>query len=241
MGELYKLTFQNGKSYIGIAASSARGRYRGHRSDSATINRLLYYAWRKYGAPILTVLATIENDLLRETEIKAIAIYGTFYPEGYNLTKGGDGSFGVVPSPEKRAKISASLKGKVYTPEYIAIRSARISAAKIGKPLALSVESRRNRIALLTGRVCSSETRAKIGAANRNPTLEARAKMSAARKGAKFSPETRAKLSKANKGKVLSTETRAKIAEAVRGRKHSPESRAKISATRKRLYGSRQS
>lgn len=80
----------------------------------------------------------------------------------------------------------------------------------------------------------SAEAKAKMSAAHkrRKPlTAEARANISAAAKGRKFSPETRAKLSAANKGKRLSPEHRAKLSAAHKGKKLSPEHKAKISAT----------
>jgi group I intron endonuclease len=77
------------------------------------------------------------------------------------------------------------------------------------------------------GLIVSLETRAKIGAANKGRKLspEHIAKM----KGRKLSPETRAKM----KGRVLSAETRAKVSAAQTGRKHSLETRAKRSAALK--------
>lgn len=58
---------------------------------------------------------------------------------------------------------------------------------------------------------------------------EHRAKISAAHKGRKLSPERRAKMC----GRVVSAETRAKISAASKGRKHSPETCTKISAGHK--------
>ena len=91
MGHLYKLDFPNGKSYIGLAAHGALVRFRGHRKDARSSESLMYRAWRKYGEPTVKILAVIENSLLHETERKAIAIYGTKTPGGYNLTDGGEG------------------------------------------------------------------------------------------------------------------------------------------------------
>ena len=69
-------------------------------------------------------------------------------------------------------------------------------------------------------RVLSDEARAKMSAARKGKTLsaETRAKLSAINTGKKLPPETLAKMSAANKGKMLSAEHRAKIAEAARKR-----------------------
>jgi len=81
------------------------------------------------------------------------------------------------------------------------------------------------------------EARAKISAARKGTkaSLQTRAKMSAAMKGLKHSPftaEHRAKLSTAHKGLKISLEHRAKISAALLGRKRgplSPEHRRKLS------------
>lgn len=65
------------------------------------------------------------------------------------------------------------------------------------------------------------------------PSVEKRAKISAANRGRSLSKETRAKLSAAGKGRVVSEETRAKISAAQIGKKRGPmpeEWRRKISA-----------
>lgn len=84
--------------------------------------------------------------------------------------------------------------------------------------------------------VFSEETRAKIGAAakGRKHTPEARAKISAAQFGRKQgspSAEVRAKMSIAHKGRVLSQETRAKMSAVGKARTNSAETRAKLSAS----------
>lgn len=53
MGELYKLNFPNGKSYIGIASNGAIGRLCEHRWKAMKLDYLLYKAWRKHGEPVL--------------------------------------------------------------------------------------------------------------------------------------------------------------------------------------------
>ena len=71
----------------------------------------------------------------------------------------------------------------------------------------------------LTGRTISTETRAKIGAANtgKTHTVETNAKLSVARKGKPLSAEHRAKISASSKVRPpVSDETRAKISAAKR-------------------------
>lgn len=66
------------------------------------------------------------------------------------------------------------------------------------------------------------------GAAGRNLSPEAKAKLIAANTGREVSPETRAKMSAANKGHQPSLETKAKMSAARQGRSKSPEHAAKL-------------
>ena len=103
-----------------------------------------------------------------------------------NLTDGGDGVSGCIPSPETRAKMSAAQKGRTFSPEAL----ARMSAAQANR---------------------SPEHRAKISAASHNRSPETRAKLSAANKSRSWTAEARAKLSAAFKGRKLSPEARANM------------------------------
>lgn len=200
MGQLYRLDFPNGKAYIGITTKTAEVRFKGHEQalhETKPRGQAVYSAWRKHGAPALTVLAIVEDEDLYETEKRAIAIFGTLSPGGYNLTEGGDAN----PSkhPEVRAKLSAAQRGKNKSPEAIA-----------------------NSAAAQRGRKHSAETRAKMSAAQRGKkkSPEARAKISAAlRERAPASAETRAKLSAAHRGMKSTPEARAKMSTAQRARR----------------------
>lgn len=136
----------------------------------------------------------------------------TLYPDSINVTSGGQGAPGYIPSAETRAKRSASLKGKKRSAE---------SCARIGKASA-------NR---------SAATLAKIGAAFKGKRLsvEHRAKVSAAGRGRKHSDETRAKMSTFAKNR--SPEIFAKISAKLKGRVFSAETLAKMSAGQRRRYG----
>ncbi len=208
MGQLYALDFPNGKRYIGITTKTAEVRLKGHEQalrTAKTNGPVLYRAWRKHGAPALTVLAIVEDEDLYDTEKRAIAVFGTLSPGGYNLTEGGESS--PMKHPEVAAKAAAAKRGVKRSAE----TRARMSTAK---------------------RNPSAETRAKISAAGlgRKASAEACANMSAARRGKKRSPEAVAKTAAANRGRRTSPEAIAKMAATKRGRKHSAEHRAKISA-----------
>jgi len=207
VGQLYALDFPNGKRYIGVTTKTADARFKTHEKALRMAKpncAAVYSAWRKHGAPTLTVLAIVEDADLFETEKRAIAVFGTLSPGGYNLTVGGESS--PAKHPEVRAKIGAALRNPSDATR------AKLSAA------------RRN---------LSDEARAKISAAKRNPTAETRAKLAAAATGRKMSTEAIAKTAAAHRGKTVTPATRAKLSAALRGKKLSPEHKNKLSAARK--------
>lgn len=220
MGELYKLTFANGKSYIGIAAKTANSRFICHRWSSKTSESLLYRAWRKYGEPNLTVLAIMENAVLQEIEVKAIAVYGTFAPGGYNRTIGGEGVRGLKHSPEALAKMSAIHLGSKRTPE----TKAKISAASLRMP----AEARARTNAAL--RTQEARERSRVLRAGKPLTPEHREKVRLALQYQ--SPETKAKKKAAALRRT--PEHYAKVAEKLRHR--SPEVLARLSASIKKSW-----
>lgn len=92
MGHLYRLDFASGKSYIGITKHTAIHRFERHRREAARGVKWnpVYNAWREHGEPTLVVMAVLINEDLAETEIRAIALFNTMLPHGYNLSAGGE-------------------------------------------------------------------------------------------------------------------------------------------------------
>jgi predicted GIY-YIG superfamily endonuclease len=93
MGEVYRLEFCNGKSYVGITTKTAAERFEGHKKRCRSgigDGTALYAAWKKHGEPKLFVLAVVEDKELAATEVRAVRVYGTKAPSGYNMTIGGD-------------------------------------------------------------------------------------------------------------------------------------------------------
>lgn len=113
---LYKVSSPSGKEYIGITSQKIEDRWRQHIAYANKGSRgHLHAAIRKYGneSMIVTVLAVADYEYLKQLEIRAIKIYDTKAPNGYNLTDGGDGVLGVVITEEGRKKRSEAQK-KVY-------------------------------------------------------------------------------------------------------------------------------
>ncbi len=130
----------------------------------------------------------------------------------YNMTNGGEGSSGCIPSEETRKKLSDGQKGeknhnygKIFSEEH----KRKLSEACKGR--SHSEETKRK------------QSEVKIGKNNPNygksHSEEHRRKIGDAQKGKTRSEETKIKISEALKGKTPSEETRKKISEAQKGRK----------------------
>lgn len=209
---IYKITnLLNGKSYIG-QSKDIESRWRNHvwRYKYKERDHLfLYQAMRKYGIEHFSfeVLEECEEEALDDLEIKYIAKYQSF-PNGYNMTAGGNGHLGRPMTSEGKAALLKSLVGRPCSEE----TRRRISEAQKGK-------------------VISDEQRALISEFNKKrwQDPEYRAKMAAVRKAHKHSEETRRKMSESQKGKKMSKEAVQKTREANLGRKFTEEHRRKLS------------
>jgi hypothetical protein len=185
MGYLYKIEFENGKSYIGITSKDAVTRLREHEKSARYdfSNAFLHKAMRKYpdAYRVVPLLRADDWGYLQLMEVRAIAAYGTKAPNGYNLTDGGDGQLGVEWSAESREKAAAAKRGKPLSAEH----RAKVGAALKGRP------------SPTRGMTFGPETRAKHSAVHKGKPLSAehRAKIAASHIGIGHSAETKRKLS----------------------------------------------
>jgi len=115
------LTSPSGKQYIGLTTNFKK-RMRNHlRSNS---NTKIYHAINKYGFDNFkkeVLIEVADPNLLPQLEIFYIKIYNT-YKNGYNMTLGGEGTFGQIPwnkgkkrkpfSEEHKRKLSEATKGE---------------------------------------------------------------------------------------------------------------------------------
>ena len=218
-GYIYLLRFPNGKAYVGQTRKTAEQRFKNHiRAAKAGSGSFLYKAWRKYGAPELTVLGYIHQDDLNTSEIAAILAWDTLTPQGYNTTRGGNDSPGH--SEIVREKLRRAQTGKKRSPE---------ACINIGN-------SSRGRVKPASARATMSASRKAHLTPEYLAALSIKMKGNTHAKGTKMSPEvlakrklritldeTKLKISLANKGRIVSEETKAKISAANKGRKHSEE------------------
>ena len=206
MGYVYKITnTRNNKSYIGISIHEPeKGRIKKHLSGSKGGSRLIARAVKKYGKDAFTyeiLEANVFDEFLPDLEVAYIAHYNTVAPDGYNLTSGGDKHKKL--SAETRRKMSEANRGKKGRPQSVETRR-KLSEANKGKRL--SAEHRRKISEAQRGqkrKPLSAEHRRKIseaGKGEKNPffgkkhTVEARRKMSEAKKDNPFYKENCRKL-----------------------------------------------
>lgn len=224
----------DGKEYVG-STRDLKNRWYEHRRllrSGKHNNPHLLRAWKRDGAEafIYRIVEYCEIIDLRVREQWWAELLDTRNPQkGYNICHPDRHTI----SDETRAKIGAAHKGK---PKSEAHRAA-ISAARKGKPL--SEATRAAQKAAVTGRKRSQESiekwRAAVTGTKRGPhTAEAKAKISAAKKGSpshmtgkKHTPEAKAKMSATHSARPpASAETRAKLSASGQGRRHTEETKA---------------
>lgn len=106
----------NGKSYIGKTEKSLDTRREWHLASVKQHSKFAFHrALAKYGIESFEwhVIDTADNlSELNSKEQKYIELYESFGPNGYNMTAGGEGQTGWVPSAETRELWSRQRKGK---------------------------------------------------------------------------------------------------------------------------------
>ena len=123
-GYIYKISFPNGKDYIGLTNRTIEQRWYEHNKCAKSGDtRCLYNALRKYNMVDtfqMIVIDTAEtNEELCEKEIAHIEINNSHYKRGYgyNMTDGGDTTVGYEYTEKDREKMSKSQKKRFEDPE----------------------------------------------------------------------------------------------------------------------------
>ena len=207
----------NQKWYVGYTNRDIVIRDKEHRSGRE--NNVLFKAFCKYGYDSFS-LRILEDgiipEFLPEREKYWVAKFNAYH-DGYNLTEGGNGSYGH--SVETIKEIAEAGKGRKHAPE----TRRKISQSKMGEKNPQFGKPAWNR-----GKSTSEETRRK---------------QSEARKGKKrkpHSPQTIKKISESNKGLKRSEQARQNMSDAqkgktpwIKGKKHSKETCKKMSESAK--------
>lgn len=110
---VYRHIFPNGKSYIGITcAEPYHRRWRGgtgYYAQPKMYKAILKYGWENIRHEVLYENLTVDEANRLEQEL--IAEYNSV-ENGYNVSIGGGGTFGIPCSEEKKLKISRANRGK---------------------------------------------------------------------------------------------------------------------------------
>ena len=229
---IYKITNTiNGKAYIGQTSRTVKQRFNEHAwCRSSFIGRAIH----KYGRENFTIEILEKCETLaqaNEREKYYVKFFNCKSPNGYNLTDGGEGTQGYIPSEITLAKRSAAMKGRKFSAEH----RAKLKAARNKRsPEVTKKIADKNR-----GSHRTEEQRARVsaGAKKRAQTPEGRAHLLRANQKSRehgISDETRAKISASSKGRRHTAEAKAKIGAAHRGKKLSEETKLKISMTKKK-------
>lgn len=224
-GFLYRLSFPDGKAYIGITTWTVEARFSEHCANARRKSKTfaVHAAIRKFGAESVKVetLAAADWAALVNLEIGAIAEYGTYAPGGYNLTRGGEGMFDL--SPESRAKKSAAMRGRSISDE----QRQKISEASKRQMQCPDMRALLSKLA--SKRTLSDETKTKISAASKSVlSSEAmRQKISAATKAGQDNPAVRARMQARSTAMWAKEGARALHAEKIKAKWADPEWKAR--------------
>lgn len=178
---IYKVTcLETNKIYIGKTIERLSDRKSDHYSSAKREKHpsVFHKALMKYKKEyfVWEILDSVMfSDLLLELEKFYISKYNCKIPNGYNMTDGGEGNTGYVPTKETIEKIRLSKIGKRHTEETREKFRNRI----------FSKETRMKMSESRMGRVVTPETREKLRLAmmGREISEDARKKISASKTG----------------------------------------------------------
>ena len=218
----------NNKVYVGITNQKPEVRWRngkGYQKDQSVFYRAIKkYRWD--GFEHIIFAENLTESEANQMEMRLIALYKTNCcryknPEyGYNMTDGGDGHKGWIPTEENRINMSNAQKGKKLSEEH----KRKISQSEKGKKI--SKEHKEKISQALKGRVFSEETRKKISESKKGKPGN--------NKGKKMPREVVERLREMRKRENLSEETLRKMSESAKNK--SAETRKKISDAAKERY-----
>lgn len=124
MGYIYKISNTiNNKIYIGQTVKKrptdrfSQHRYEArHLSNNSKHVSILHEAMAKYGVDnfLFEIIEEVENNLLDEREQYWICYYNSITPNGYNITKGGNGTKGYSREQSIEERLKRQQSNKQY-------------------------------------------------------------------------------------------------------------------------------
>lgn len=123
MLEVYKITNKcNSKAYVGITCQGHMVRFRHHVFESKHGSTCpIHRAIEKYGEESFLVEVIDNANTIAELKEKEIYWISKLNSDGmtlYNLTDGGDGTFGYKHSDETKKKLSIIASGRTHSEEH---------------------------------------------------------------------------------------------------------------------------
>ena len=212
----------NGKCYVGQTTQVPEVRFEQHRKRKGSHCKALAAAIAKHGheAFEFTVIYVAAHKAdIDEAERRLIAEHGAAAPAGYNIKEGG--SWGTH-SPETRAAISASNKGKTIPDSQRRASSERMTGTSP------SVETRAKISAKLTGRKLDEELCTLMSICGLKRHVEK-----------PFSDASKALMSKNRSGIPVSNERKQHLSRINTGKKHSEQTKAAMSASQREAWARR--
>jgi group I intron endonuclease len=160
-----------------------------------------------------TVLEFCQFDNVLEREKYWIKQKNTIFPNGYNLTKGGDGRLSPT-SKKTKDLMSKQRKGVKQIDRFINAHGEVRGKLRYATYIKNQKKSRR-------GKPMTEETKRKLSIAHQGKAH------------LPFSEETKRKISVSNKGKIVSKESREKSSKTQKGKKKSEATKKRMSEARK--------
>lgn len=230
-GVLYRLTFPNGKAYIGITSRTANARFKEHCKNASNGRGIaVSRAIKKYGhcSVVVETLLVASWQYLIFIEPIVISHFKTRGDGGYNVSAGGEGVIGVIPSAETRERLRQANLGKKHS-------ESTIEKMRASSKTAMWTPESRARLGHMKGKKPSEKTIEKIRIANtgRRQTPDQIEKLRVANTGRVRPPHEVEKIRAAMLGRVMTTAHKESLRQSSTGRVMSKESIEKQWATRR--------
>ena len=208
VGYIYLITdTTNGMKYTGKHHYHIEGQLDPNYHGSGTIIKNIYKK-RPETLREEYIKTCYSEEEMNSDEQYYIKLFDTLYPNGYNLTEGGEG---VIPCEETKKKMSESRSGEKhhFFGKHLSDETKqKISETKKGKQLSEETKQK----------MSESHSGEKHHFFGKHHSEETKQKMSESHKGKQFSVEHKQKMSESHKGKHLSVEHKRKISEAAKRR-----------------------
>lgn len=205
-GIVYKIeNLLNNKIYIGQTITTLNERWSGHKSDAKRKNTPLYASIRKHHDNLCGVfsISVIEENIpynqLDHREIFWIKELNSMYPNGYNISNGGNGFL----TEEEKIRMSERVLGE-NNPMFGKYGELNPFYGKTHTEETKRIISEKSK-----GRIPSDESRKKNAASTKRRHEENGHPM----KGKNHTEEAKKKISETSKGRIVSDETKRKMRE----------------------------